>query len=253
MSDPQARAFVPAILRQFFDSESTVSGLRSPDLKRTGTRGSSSPDAGAVARVDKWQSAAHRRVRLALLSLSPEHVEILSLAYGVVFRSRDIDDQGKRKAVKTGERGWRVRLVELYGIGEPAIVLASPKAQRLYRQHVEALKQDAEDATPELEARVAGLDVDEDTPIRAFIPAVAQGALARVTKAQQGGLIAWLLDAGRKHAKEIQAEARALLAEACDAFATAYGLEAPKRTRNTERTRARILAHHAEHGQEIGG
>lgn len=256
MSDPQARAFVPAILRQFFDSESRVSGLRSPDLAGTGSRGTSSPDAGAVARVSRFEPAAHRRVRAALRSLSDEHVEILSLAYGVTLRSRDYDAHGKRKAVKAGERGWRVQLVELYGRDECAIVLASPKARSLYQRHIEALEQDADDALPDVEERLVGLDVavDDDARLPApTMPASAQEAVERAMKAKAGGLIAWLLGPGRGYAPVIEADARAILNVALDAFAAAYGFEAPKRTRNVERTRTRILASHHEHGQEIGG
>lgn len=211
--------------------------------------------------MSRFEPAAHRRVRAALQSLSAKHVEILSLAYGVTLRSRDYDDHGKRKAVKAGERNWRVLLVELYGRSEPAIALASPKAQWMYQRHVEALGQDAEDALPTVEERcervraVYGLSTveDPDAPLRATMPAVAQEALERATKAKAGGLIAWLLGPGRPYAHAIDLDARAILGEAIDGFAAAYGFEAPKRTRNVERTRTRILASHHEHGQEIGG
>lgn len=204
------RPIAAAILRTHYDTEASDAGLRSLDLASAGGQGSRSYDAAAVGRYDRSNARrkfgddnTHQRINETLRSLSPSHVEILSLAYGVRLRSRDTEDGKKRRAVRSDERNWRVRLAELYG-QEGAAVLASPLAKRL-----------------------AGQDV-----------------------------IAWLLGDGSKYAGQITTETKAALDEALDAFVAAHGItEAPpaSRQRSSERTRTRVLAFHAEHGQEIGG
>jgi len=205
------RPIAAAILRTHYDTEASDAGLRSLDLASAKGQGSRSYDAAAVARADRNNSRTHQRVNETLRSLSPTHAEILSLAYGVRLRSRDTEDGKKRRAVRSDERNWRVRLAELYG-QEGAAVLASPLAKRL-----------------------AGQDVN----------AVADGSI-----------IGWLLNAGKTHSADITADTRARLDEALDAFVVVHGItDAPPapRHRSSEKTRSRVLAFHAEHGQEIGG
>lgn len=211
------RPIAAAILRTHFDTEASDAGLRSLDLASAGGRGSRSYDAAAVARADRTNARAksgndntHQRINETLRSLSPSHAEILSLAYGVRLRSRDTEDGKKRRAIRSDERNWRVRLAELYG-QDGAAVLTSPLAKRLAEQ-------------------------DTDT--------IADGSI-----------IGWLLNAGKTHFADITADTRTRLDEALDAFVAAHGItEAPPvpRQRSSERTRTRVLAFHAEHGQEIG-
>lgn len=126
-----------SILRDHFDFEASDAGLRSLDLAGVGG-GSSSPDASAVARAARGKARGHARVRETLKRLAPKHVELLSLAYGVRLRTRDTEDGKHRKAARQSERGWRVRLAEIYG-ADGAVVLASPLAQRLYGKEVGAM------------------------------------------------------------------------------------------------------------------
>ncbi len=126
-----------SILRDHFDFEASDAGLRSLDLAGVGG-GSRSPDASAVARADRGKARGHARVRETLKRLQPRHVELLSLAYGVRLRDRDTEDGKYRKAVRRNERGWRVRLAELYG-ASGAVVLASPLARKLYGKDVDAI------------------------------------------------------------------------------------------------------------------
>jgi len=212
------RPVAASILRTHFDTEASDAGLRSLDLASTGGQGLRSYDAAAVARADRTLARAkfgddntHQRINETLRSLSPSHAEILSLAYGVRLRSRDTEDGKKRRAVRSDERNWRVRLAELYG-QEGAAVLASPLAKRL-----------------------AGQDRD----------AVADGSI-----------VGWLLNAGKTHFADIAADTRARLDEALDAFVAIHGITEAlptPRQRSSEKTRSRVLAFHAEHGQEIGG
>lgn len=213
MSRVQLRQTAANTLRNHFDTEASDAGLRSLDLASTGASGSRSYDAGAVARVDSKHGMAHRRVRSTLQAMLPRHVEILSLAYGIRLRTRDTEDGKHRKALRQTERGWRVRLAELYG-ADGAVVLASPLAQRLYGKDVDASK----DATG-----------NEETTF-----------------------IAWLL-ANTELVPKIAHDARDRLNEALDEFIVAHGIVEAPRERSSEKTRARILAHHPEHGVEIGG
>jgi hypothetical protein len=112
------------LLHNHFLTEAADAGLRSPNLEGS-PRGSSSPDTAAVARVDSGRQEKHRKVRTALSKLSPEHVNVLSLAYGCTFRSRDIDDTCGRKAPRKETRNWRLLLREAYALGDStAIVFA---------------------------------------------------------------------------------------------------------------------------------
>jgi hypothetical protein len=263
----QLRTFVTNILRNHFDTEASDAGLRSLDLASTGARGSASYDASAVARVDRGHGHDHRRVRATLTRLHSKHVEMLSLAYGTRLRSRDTEDSKKRKAIPRAERNWRVRLVELYG-NDGAIVLASPLARKLFAEHAQVLRDGADATRPDIDERLAPLrsrdawDVHTESAEEllararnAVLPAESQDALDAAVKAAEGGLVAWLFDAGRMHMEQIGRDARARLNEALDAFAVAHGLEpepATPRRRSSERTRIRILALHPEHGQVIG-
>lgn len=209
------RPIAAAILRTHFDTEASDAGLRSLDLASTGGRGSRSYDTAAVARADRSKKRDddnnHQRINESLRRLLPRHDVILSLAYGVRLRSRDTEDGKKRRAVRSDERNWRVRLAELYG-EEGAAALASPLAKRLAGQDTEAVVHDS--------------------------------------------IVGWLLGAGKTHLADIAADTRARLDEALDAFVVAHGItEAPHvpRQRSNDKTRARVLAFHAEHGQEIGG
>lgn len=133
------RPIAAAILRTHFDTEASDAGLKSLDLASTGGQGSRSYDMAAVARADRSKKRGndntHQRINESLRRLSPSHVEILSLAYGVRLRSRDTEDSKKRRAVRSDERNWRVRLAELYG-AEGAAAMASPRAKRIAGQDV---------------------------------------------------------------------------------------------------------------------
>lgn len=119
---------IAVLLRDHFATEAADAGLRSPNLKGTGT-GSSSPDTAAVARVDSDRQDKHRRIRDAFRLISLECANVLSLAYGCTFRSRDIDDVSGRKAPRKADRNWRVLLREVYALGDQtAIVLATREA-----------------------------------------------------------------------------------------------------------------------------
>jgi hypothetical protein len=116
---------IAVLLQTHFMTEASDAGLRSPDLKGT-ARGSSSPDTAAVARVDSGRHEKHHRIRDALSKLPRDHVDVLSLAYGCTFRSRDIDDGNKRRAPQKKDRNWRVLLRESYSLGDcTPIVLAT--------------------------------------------------------------------------------------------------------------------------------
>jgi hypothetical protein len=116
-------------LRDHFATEASDAGLRSPSLEGS-PKASSSPDAAAVARASSGRQAMHSAVRDALRRIGPDHADVLSLAYGVTFRYRDIDDGNRRKALRKEERNWRVLLRETYRLGEHvAIVLASKSAR----------------------------------------------------------------------------------------------------------------------------
>jgi hypothetical protein len=213
-----SRTFAASILRNHFDTEASDAGLRSLDLGSAGSSGSRSFDASAVARADRKREGGidHQRVRETLKRLVPKHAELLSLAYGTRLRSRDVEDGKKRRAVPQNERNWRVRLVELYG-PEGLIALASPLAQKLFAEHVQEMR------------------------------------LMVSTRDEQ--MTHWLLDAGKTHASQIEEEARKMLDEALDAFATTHAIMskpvAPRR-RSSAPTRAKILASCAENGQDIG-
>jgi hypothetical protein len=135
MPSRQARTTAATILRDHFDTEASDAGLRSLDLAGTGGRGSRSFDASAVARADRTKAKeigaslgsgyTHARVRTALKKLSPEHVEILSLTYGLRFRTRDTEDSKHRRALPQHERNWRVRLAEIYGQDGPMVLASS--------------------------------------------------------------------------------------------------------------------------------
>lgn len=222
------------LLRWHFGSEASHAGLRGTDHAAAGPCTSTTPDAAAVARVDRSRGdqAHHQRVREGLRELDPAHAEILACAYGVTLRNRDLDDDAagrRRRALPSTERSWRVRLVELYGRQGAPAVLASPLAKQLYAEHVAGLREGAETSG---EAR------------------------DRLTQAEQEGLIGWLLGEGRGRHAKIAADAKAHLERALDAFIGAYqpprgSAAAKRRSRDTGKTRARVLAFHADHGQEI--
>lgn len=124
MPAPPPNDSIARVLREHFDTEASDAGLRSPDWKSAGIRIASTPDAAMTARRILRQDE-HRRVREALAKISPEHREALELAYGVTFRARDVDDGSGRRALRTEERNWRVRLREIYDFPECAIVLCA--------------------------------------------------------------------------------------------------------------------------------
>jgi limonene-1,2-epoxide hydrolase len=241
-----------AILRIYFDTEASRAGLRSPDFARAGGRSATTPDAAAVARVSRGSGVDHQRIRQALQALEPHHIEVLSLAFGVTLRNRDVDDTSRRRAFRTPERAWRVQLAELYGV-EGAVALASPKARRLFEDHLHGLGEAAAEALPALEERVAGAR-PADAPLRAVLPAEARDPLAAYEHERAGGLVAWLIGSGKVHLHVIAGDVKSIRAEALAVFAMAYGTASTpkKRTRDMSKTRARILAFHAEDGQEIG-
>jgi hypothetical protein len=108
---------IAVLLRGHFQTEESDAGLRSPNLEGN-PKACSSPDAAFVARVDSGRHEKHRRCREALARLSEDERIVLTLAYGLHLRSREIDDANGRKAPKKNERNWRVVLRETYGIGD---------------------------------------------------------------------------------------------------------------------------------------
>jgi hypothetical protein len=269
---PQRRLQAAAILRGHFDTEAADAGLRSLDLASAGGGSRSpSPDASAVARIDKrrvfGETCNHRRIRDALRRLDKVHVELLSLAYGCRLRTRDTEDGKKRKAQRQTERNWRVRLAELYG-QEGAVVLASPLAKKLFTRHVQALEQVAGRALPALDDRVGTLRtkdmVEQETESAEQLFARARSVVlsgealesnAIAATVASRGLIGWLLDAGRQHSAAILSDAQKHLDVALDKFADAYGVvvtPSGPRTRSSAKTRERILASHNEHGHKFG-
>lgn len=110
---------IALLLRNHYQTEESDAGLRSPSLEGS-PKGSSSPDAAAIARVSSKRQDGHGRCREALSKLAPNERTVLTLAYGLHLRSREIDDSSKRKAPKKSERDWRVVLRETYGIGDLA-------------------------------------------------------------------------------------------------------------------------------------
>lgn len=119
---------VAILLRNHFMTEASDAGLRSPSLEGS-PRSNSSPDAAFVARADSGRQEKHRAIRTAFSKLSKRHVDVLSLAYGCVFREREIDDGSRRKAPRKEERNWRALLRETYRLGDvAAIVLATEEA-----------------------------------------------------------------------------------------------------------------------------
>jgi hypothetical protein len=109
-------------------TEASDAGLRSPNLE--GSPRTSSPDSAAIARVYSDRQGTHRCIRKAFQQIGPEHTNVLSLAYGVTFRDRDIDDGNRHKAPKKADRNWRVLLHDVYSrLGQQvAIVLATRQA-----------------------------------------------------------------------------------------------------------------------------
>jgi hypothetical protein len=122
---------IAVLLRDHFQTEESDAGLRSPSLEGN-PKTYSTPDSAFVARVDSGRHGKHKRCRAALAKLSEEDRLVLTLAYGLHLRSREIDDANGRKAPKKGERNWRVVLRETYGIGDVVgIVLLSHRVDYL--------------------------------------------------------------------------------------------------------------------------
>lgn len=117
MKLPPSNDPIAVLLRGHFQTEESDAGLRSPNLEGN-SKTCSSPDAAFVARVDSKRHDRHSRCRAALSKLAPEERIVLTLAYGLHLRSREIDDANGRKAPKKGERNWRVVLRETYGLGD---------------------------------------------------------------------------------------------------------------------------------------
>jgi hypothetical protein len=165
--------------------------------------------------------------------MNPTHANALQLAYGVTFRSRDIDDgvRGKtRKAPRSEERNWRVKMRELYG-ETAAIVIALPIANEMFGDYIDGL-----------ECAILAMPND-----------ARQDASAAHANAKAGGLIVYLLGPGKPHAGMFRAEAETLKTRALEEFVDTYKPAAkPKRKSGTEARRAKILAYHAQQGQEIG-
>lgn len=127
MKVPPYNDRIAVLLRDHFQTEESDAGLRSPSLEGQ-PKSYSTPDAAAVARASGDRYDKHRRCRDALNELAPTERNVLSLAYGVVFRSRDVDDFSGRKAPKKLDRNWRVRLRETFrDLGDVvAVVMALP-------------------------------------------------------------------------------------------------------------------------------
>lgn len=126
---------VAAVLRDHFQTEETDAGLRSLDLSAVGGNGTPSRGTLSDRRLDRLgdRQDGHRRARQALAVIGRDLAEVLALAHGTTLRERDAGE-GRRAAARE-ERNWRVRLREIYGCAESAIVVASPKAQELYAEH----------------------------------------------------------------------------------------------------------------------
>jgi hypothetical protein len=114
---PPSNDPIAILLRDHFQTEESDAGLRSPSLEGS-QQGSSSPDAAFVARVDSGRHDKHVRCRAALAKLSAEERLVLTLAYGLHLRSREIDDASNRRAPRKDERNWRVVLRETYRLGD---------------------------------------------------------------------------------------------------------------------------------------
>jgi hypothetical protein len=224
------------VLTRHFATLESDGGIKSLDLASTGSRGTNSPDAGMIGRVAKSierdSQVEHRRVTAALRAMNPTHANALQLAYGVTLRSRDIDDgaRGKtRKAPRSEDRNWRVKMRELYG-ETAAIVIALPIANEMFNDYIGGLYGASLAATKD-----ARKDAAEER-----VNAVA------------GGIIAYLLGPGKPHAPMFKAKADALKTLALEEFVDTYKPAAkPKRKSGTEARRAKILAYHAQQGQEI--
>jgi hypothetical protein len=251
---------IARVLREHFDTEAVDAGLRSPDWQSGGIRSASSPDAGMFARAIRFRQDEHRRVREALARVSPEHREALELAYGVAFRERDVDDGSRRRALRTSERNWRVRLREIYDFPECAVVLASNLARSMFRARVATALIAADDAIGPLDDRVDRLrrpgEAYDDTPEQR---ARLRGAvLPPVARFEQQNLGAWLLTSeAREHASAIEANALELLEQARRAFASVYEpprglprLDAapPRRTRRVDWEKLRRQAEEDDGG-----
>lgn len=122
---------IAVLLREHFQTEESDAGLRSSGWE-SNPKTTSSPDSAAVARSSSGRHEMHARVRAALSMLDASERNVLALAYGVVFRSRDVDDKGGRKVPRKADRNWRVRLRETYrDLGDVvAVAMASPFAIR---------------------------------------------------------------------------------------------------------------------------
>lgn len=260
-SRAQARTTATNILRNHFDTEASDAGLRSLDLASTGAKGSRSYDASAVNRVDKSKllGSSHRRVRETFQRMLPAHVEIITLAYRDRLRTRDLEDGKHRKALRQSERGWRVRLAELYG-QDGMVALASPLAQKLFRDHVELLEAHVEDQYEGPNVHPACFDMQSAEDVfakgrNAVLSPATSHAIQTASEASAGGIVAWLLNRDAKQTAAITEDAREHLNRALDVFAELHGITSQPvepRRRSSEKTRARILASHAENGQVIG-
>jgi hypothetical protein len=253
------RATAANILHNHFDTEASDAGLRSLDLASTGARGSASHDASAVSRADRvktreklGETNTHQRVRETLKRLTPRHVDLLSLAYGIRLRTRDTEDSKNRRAVRTDERGWRVRFAELYG-QDGLVVLASPLAHRLFAEHRREPQKTVTHKTAVMHINGASIPVENITLVMEL-----PGAPSVVANVAEVGLIEWLLGAGKTQAGAILNDAKLHLDEALDAFAVEHSItdrhdtQTP-RHRSSEKTRSRILASFPENGHIIGG
>lgn len=122
---------VAAVLRDHYQTEEADAGLRSLDLSAVGG-GASVPGTLSDRRLDRLaRQEEHRRARAALTAIGARRAALLALAYGAGLRDRDAAEPGRVRAPQ-GERNWRVRLREIFGVPESAIVLASPLALELH-------------------------------------------------------------------------------------------------------------------------
>lgn len=236
--------------------------MRAQDI--SADRGGDGFDERMLRRSLNGHQDGHRRVRQALGKLAPEQRNILELAYGLTFRNRDVETESKRRALRTEERNWRVRLRERFDYLECAAVLASPVARALYHAHEMAHEQAVDAALPPLDERVDagrkwGSPYEDTVEDRARLRVALPRDVLDV-RACEMGFVEWLATTDEKTRSRITANVMGLLMEALKAFAHVYvpPKDEPRldavtpRKRNFSRTRARILASHPEHGQEIG-
>ena len=169
-------------------TEASDAGLRSPSLEGS-PRSTSSPDAAFVARADLGRQEKHRAIRETFSKLSKKHVDVLSLAYGCVFRVREIDDGSRRKAPRKEERNWRAVLRETYQLGDvSAIVLTTEEAMQAKGDVVTwLLSETAKGKRALIEREAIEMLIEARAAfVAAYVPPKGEGPIEIETKRRKG-------------------------------------------------------------------